>query len=88
VTGKSKSLELDNKAIYTVTITLSSTGGEGIVSVDGVFFDPDITDEQIDAGYVPWSYKVAAYMLKSLRKEALDIDEDDPSYPTISRSVM
>lgn len=62
---------------YTATIVFSSVGTGDRVHLEGVTLSPDIPDEAIDAGQIPWSYKLTSFLLAKLRQEAVEVEELD-----------
>ena len=68
---------------YTATIKLSSEGSNDRVHLEEIIFSPDIPDSAIDSGEVPWSYKLASFLLAKLRQEAVELEEDDEELLTI-----
>lgn len=61
---------------YTATITFSSVGKSDRVCLEGVTLSPDIPDEAIDAGQIPWSYKLTSFLLANLKQEAVEVDDE------------
>lgn len=80
--------KLDPKQTYTATLVISSIGAEDVVTLDGIYLDPDISEESIDAGEIPWSYRLMSFLLGQLKQQALDIDPSNLNYPAGSRRIM
>lgn len=71
--------KLDENQRYKATIVLSSKGTEDIVTLEEISFTPDVSDEMVDAGMVPWSVKLASHIIAQLHVllEAASPTEED-----------
>lgn len=79
--------KIEDGQLYTATIVLTSVGSDERVTLEKVQFEPDISDEAIDANEVPWSYKLASFLMVKLREEAAEAIEVDVELEELLRDT-
>lgn len=67
---------------YTATLTLTSVGDSANVVLENVSMMPDISEEDIERGNIPWAYKIMAYLINHLKRSSSSVQYD------LSREIM